>query len=85
MYESQKILLTFNVVQTIIDSGDFRSWTKCILHCAMIRYGSYRLIYLDKPMGVQEVECDGFYMLSQWIGIIRSCSPVVGSHCGYGH
>ena len=45
-------LWAFSIVETAIDYGDFGSWTKCILHYAMFRYGSHRLMCLNKPMGV---------------------------------
>ena len=47
-------LWTFNIVVTAIDYEDFESWTKCILHYAMFRYGPHRLICLNKPMGARE-------------------------------
>ena len=47
-------LRTLNIVETAIDCGNFGSWTKCILHYAMFRYGPHRLIRLDKPMGARK-------------------------------
>jgi hypothetical protein len=32
-------LWTFNIVETAIYNEDFGSWTKCILHCVMFKYG----------------------------------------------
>jgi hypothetical protein len=47
-------LWTFNIVETAMDYGDFGSWTKCILHYAMFKYGLHRFICLTKPMGSRE-------------------------------
>ena len=47
-------LLTFNIVVTAIDYEDFESWTKCILHYAMLKYGPHRLMFLNKSMGTRE-------------------------------
>jgi hypothetical protein len=47
-------LWTFNIIETAIDYEDSGSWTKCILHYAMFRYGPHRFIYLDKPIGARE-------------------------------
>ena len=54
--ESQKRpeLWTFNIVATAIDYEDFESWTKCILHYAMFKYGPHRLMFLNKSMGTRE-------------------------------
>ena len=43
-------LWTFSIIETAIDCRDFGRWTKCILHYAMFRCGTNRLIYLNKPM-----------------------------------
>ena len=32
-------LWTFNMVETAIDYEDFESWTKCILHYSVFKYG----------------------------------------------
>ena len=32
-------LWIFDIVETAIDYEDFKSWTKCILHYAMFKYG----------------------------------------------
>ena len=45
-------LWTFNIVATAIDYEDFESWTKCILHYAMFKYGPHRLMFLN--MGTRE-------------------------------
>jgi hypothetical protein len=68
-----------NIVETAIDYGNFGSWTKCILHYVIFRYGPHRVIYLNKLMGGQGVECVGLYMLSPRSGRIRMCGPVGGS------
>ena len=47
-------LWTFNIVETAIDYEDFESWTKCILHYAMFKYGPHRLMCLNKSMGTRE-------------------------------
>jgi hypothetical protein len=47
-------LWTFNIVETAIDYENFKSWTKCILHYAMFKYGPNRLICLNKSMGARE-------------------------------
>jgi len=47
-------LWTFNTVATAIDYEDFESWTKCILHYAMFKYGPHRLMFLNKSMGTRE-------------------------------
>ena len=47
-------LWTVNVVETAIDYGDFKSWTKYILHYAMARYGPHRPMCLNEPMGARE-------------------------------
>jgi hypothetical protein len=47
-------LMSFNVIDTAIHYEDFRSWTKCVLHYAMFRYGPHRLICLKKPMEARE-------------------------------
>ena len=47
-------LWTFNIVETAIDYEDFESWTKYILHYAMFKYGSHRLMVLNKSMGTRE-------------------------------
>jgi hypothetical protein len=36
-------LPTFNIVETAIDYGSIRSWTKCIFYYALGRYGPHRL------------------------------------------
>ena len=47
-------LRTFNIVEIAIDYEDFESWTKCILHYAMFKYGPHRLMCLNKSMGARE-------------------------------
>ena len=47
-------LWTFNIVETAIDNGNFESCTKCTFYYAMVRYGPYRLMCLNKPMGARE-------------------------------
>ena len=47
-------LWTVNIVATAIDYEDFESWTKCILHYAMFKYGPHRLMFLNKSMGARE-------------------------------
>lgn len=51
-----------NNVETMIDYGDFSSWTKYILHYAMAMFCPHSLMCLNKPMG-QGVECGGLNML----------------------
>jgi hypothetical protein len=53
-------LWPFNIIETAIDYGEFGSWTKCTLHCSMFRFGSHRLVFLNKPMGEKEchIRCD---------------------------
>ena len=41
--------------------GDFGYWTECIFYYAIFRYGTHRLICLNKPMG-PGMECDGLNM-----------------------
>ena len=48
-------LWTFNIVETAIDYEDFESWTKCILHYAMFKYGPHRLMCLNKSMRAREL------------------------------
>ena len=45
---------TFNIVPTDIDYEDFESWTKCMLHYAMFKYGPHRLMFLNKSMKTRE-------------------------------
>jgi hypothetical protein len=45
---------TLNSVETAIDYGDFRSWIKFIFYYVKFRYGSHRLICLDRLMGARE-------------------------------
>ena len=47
-------LWNFNIVAIAIDYEDFESWTKCILHYAMFKYGPHRLMFLNKSMGARE-------------------------------
>jgi hypothetical protein len=47
-------LWTFNIVVTAIDKRDFRSYTKCTFYYAMARYGSHKLVCLNKSMGARE-------------------------------
>ena len=47
-------LWTFNIVVTAIDYEDFESWTKCILHYAMFKYGPIDSCFLKKSMGTRE-------------------------------
>ena len=47
-------LWTFNIVEAAIYYEDFESWTKCILHHAMFKYGPHRLMFLNKSMGTRE-------------------------------
>jgi hypothetical protein len=61
-------LWTCNIVETAIDYGGFGSWTKCILHYAVFRYGPHRLMF-EKAYGGQGVECCGLYMLSSAQGV----------------
>ena len=69
--ESQKTLWTFNIVETAIDYGDLWSWTKCILHYAMFRYGPHRLIYLDKSMGARDWNVMGCIYLAQRVALLE--------------
>ena len=62
-------LWTFNIVETALDYEDFRSWTKCIFHYAMFRYGPHRLMFQQAYVG-QEVECDGLCMLGQGVALL---------------
>jgi hypothetical protein len=48
-------LWIFNFVEIAVDYGKFWSWTKCILYYAIFRYGLYRLICLNKPIGASEL------------------------------
>jgi hypothetical protein len=76
-------LWTFNTVETAIDYGNFRSWTKCILHHAMLRNGPHRLMF-EQAYGGQRVECDGLHRfgpgrcrlvglaVSLWVWALRS-------------
>ena len=50
--------------------------TKYIFHYAMFRCSPHRLTCLNKPMGVQGVECDGLNMLGSESGTIRKCGLV---------
>ena len=62
-------LWTFNVVTTAIDYEDFESWTKCILHYAMFKYGPHRLMCLNKSMGTREWDvmvCISLHHLKLW-------------------
>ena len=47
-------LWIFNIVETAIEYEDFKSWTKCILHYAMFKYGPHRLRCLNKSIGARE-------------------------------
>ena len=47
-------LWTSNTDETAIDYEDIESWTKCILHYAMFKYGPHRLMCLNKSMGARE-------------------------------
>jgi hypothetical protein len=47
-------LWTFNIDETAIDYEDFESWTKCILHYDMFKYGPHRLMFLNKSMRARE-------------------------------
>ena len=64
-------LWTFNVVETTIDYGDFESWTKCILHYAMFRYGPHRFICLNKPMGAREWNVMVCICLAQGVALLE--------------
>jgi hypothetical protein len=55
-------LWTVNTVESAIDYVDFGSWTKCILHYGMGRYGLHRFTCLNKLMGAREWNV--MYMLS---------------------
>jgi hypothetical protein len=44
----------FNIVETAVDYEDFKSWTKCILHYVMFKYGPQRLMCLNKSLGTRE-------------------------------
>ena len=68
--------MTFNIVETAIDYGDSGSWTKCILHYAIFKYGPHRLISLNKPIGTREWKYDGLYMLEPGSGTIKKCGLV---------
>ena len=69
-------LWTFNIIETAIDYGDFGSWTKCILHSAMFRYGPPIDLMFEQACGGQGMECDGLYMLSPKSGTVGKCSLV---------
>ena len=56
-------LCTFNNVEIALDYGDTGSWTKCILHYAMFRYGPHRFLCLNKSIGARE-----------WIVMVYICS-----------
>jgi hypothetical protein len=51
-------LWTFNSVETVIGNGTFWSWTKCILHYYMARYGPHRLMF-EQAYGRKGVKCNG--------------------------
>ena len=44
-------LWTFNIVATAIDYEDFESWTKCILHYAMFKYGPIETHVFEQVYG----------------------------------
>ena len=46
-------LWTF-IIETVIDYEDFESWTKCILHYAMFKYGPHRIVFFNKSIGTRE-------------------------------
>ena len=43
-----------NIVETVIDMGTFKIGQNVFLHCAMARYGPYRIICLNKPIRARE-------------------------------
>ena len=63
-------LWTFNIVETAIDYEDFKSWTKCILHYAMFKYGPHRLMCLNKPMGAREWNVMVCICLAQGVALL---------------
>ena len=63
-------LWTFNIVATAIDYEDFESWTKCILHYAMFKYGPHRLMCLNKPMGAREWNVMVCICLAQGVALL---------------
>ena len=62
-------LWTFNIVETAIDYEDFESWTKCISHYAMFKYGPHRLMFFEQVYEGQGVEWDGLYILGPGSGM----------------
>jgi hypothetical protein len=69
-------LWTFNIVETTLDYEDFESWTKCILHDAMFKYGPPNTHVFEQIYGGQGVECYGLYILGPGSGTIWRCSLV---------
>jgi hypothetical protein len=69
-------LQTFNIVETVIDNGDFGSWTKCILYFAIFMNAPHRLICLKKLMGAREWNVMVFICSAQGGVTIRRCGPV---------
>ena len=63
-------LWTFNIVETAIDYEDFESWTKCILHYAMFKYGPHRLMCLNKSMGAREWNVMVCICLAQGVALL---------------
>ena len=70
-------LWTFNIVETAIDYEDFESWTKCILHYAMFKYGPHRLMCLNAwPIGSGTIRRCGLVGVgvSLWVWALRPSS-----------
>ena len=67
---------TFNINETAVEYGDFWSWTKCILHYAMFKYGLHRLMF-EQAYGSQGVKCDFFLIcLAQGVALFRGMALV---------
>jgi len=66
------------MVETAIDYRDFGSWTKCILHYVMFRYGLSRFICLNNPMGLREWNVMICIYLGQGVALLGGGLVAIG-------
>jgi len=64
-------VLTFNIVDSAIDYGDFESWTKCTFYYPMFRFGLHRLMCLKKPIEGREWNVTVCICLAQGVALLE--------------
>jgi hypothetical protein len=64
------------------DYRDFWSWTRCILYYAMARYGTHRLMCLNKSMGAREWNVVAWICMVQGVALLGGVALLLKiCHC----